>query len=151
MVVLIAGAAIALVVNFARDKPKDETVDTPSRVQRPATPAVKAPLGDATVEVTAGNLYKDYVTNEIGADAKYRDKVLRVSGIIGSIGKDALDKPYVELQAAGGSKSIRALFASESGLGDLKRPEAIAIRCRGGNELGLPTLSECIFEKRLDE
>lgn len=105
----------------------------------------------APVETTAGALYQEYKTNEIGADAKYSGKILLVKGIVERVGKDSRHRPFVEFHVAGGRETLRASFATNTGLAELKRIDAIAIRCRGGSQLGSPTLSECLFEKVLEE
>jgi hypothetical protein len=44
----------------------------------------------AAVKVKAGDLLKEYSTNAIGADAKYKDKVIAVSGKFSSVQKAVL-------------------------------------------------------------
>jgi len=51
-------------------------------------------------ELTAKYLYKEYEANEVLADENYKGKKIAVSGIIGEIGKDIFDKPYVSLKVA---------------------------------------------------
>lgn len=48
-------------------------------------------------ELTAKSLYQSYKANEVSADESYKGKKIAVTGNIGSIGKDILDKPYVSL------------------------------------------------------
>lgn len=50
------------------------------------------------VSVSATKLFSDYSANELAAEAKYKGKVLEVSGTIGSIGKDILGSPFVTLK-----------------------------------------------------
>lgn len=88
-----------------------------------------------------------YGANEIGADAKYRDKSLLVTGVVARIGKEG-GKPVVDffvLEAPKGE--FRAEFSTDAGLGTLKPDQTIAARCRGGNADHRPTLSECVFDR----
>lgn len=51
-------------------------------------------------ELTAKYLHKEYEANEVLADENYKGKKIAISGIIGEIGKDIFDKPYVSLKVA---------------------------------------------------
>jgi hypothetical protein len=49
------------------------------------------------IAVSSMDLYRDYHNNEVAADQKYKGKVIRVTGMVMEIGKDALGSPYVML------------------------------------------------------
>ena len=49
------------------------------------------------VRISADKLLLEYQGNEIAADQKYRGRILQVSGMATSIGKNILDKPYSAL------------------------------------------------------
>lgn len=51
-----------------------------------------------TLKVTAVQLSGDYKANEIAAEAKYKGKLLEISGLVGDIGKDITDTPYITFQ-----------------------------------------------------
>lgn len=55
----------------------------------------------SAIEVTAQELYSAYEANQVAADAKYKDKTLKVTGVVESIGKDILDTPYITLTSGG--------------------------------------------------
>ncbi len=55
------------------------------------TPAAPA------IEVSAVKLAADYNANEVSADATYKGKLVKATGIVSSIGKDILSTPYVSL------------------------------------------------------
>jgi len=74
----------------------------PAGTPAPAPSSPPAPSPAATViEVTAQELYSAYEANQVAADAKYKDKIVRVTGIVNTIGKDILDTPYVLLTSGG--------------------------------------------------
>jgi len=50
-------------------------------------PAKVPPATEPAMTVKAGDLLQEYATNAIGADAKYKGKVLRVTGKFGSAQK----------------------------------------------------------------
>lgn len=51
------------------------------------------------IKVTAAELSADYKANEVAADAKYKGRLVEVSGIVDTIGKDILDTPYIAFAA----------------------------------------------------
>ena len=52
---------------------------------------------EQAIAVDAATLMADYKGNEVRGDAKWKGKTVRVTGIIGDIKKDILDKPFVTL------------------------------------------------------
>lgn len=126
-----------------REKKKQADATRPPQTS-PATQSLDASV---VVEITAGKLYAEYQADEAGAKAKYRDRELRVAGIVARTGKDyATQKPFVALQVAGGDKELRAIIATSPGVDALKPRQEVSMRCRGGSSLGLPTLEDCVLE-----
>ena len=105
------------------------------------------PTAPAPVDVKLPTLIADYKANAIGADAKYRDKVLRVTALVKKVGRNSLDEPVVLLELAADPEGFRAKFASDTGLAELRPFDTIVMRCRGGNEFGKPTLTACELDK----
>ncbi|WP_273005605.1 hypothetical protein [Chryseobacterium sp.] len=50
------------------------------------------------IEITASELYRAYEANEVSADEQYKGKKMAITGIVGNIGKDILDNPYLSLK-----------------------------------------------------
>jgi RNA polymerase subunit RPABC4/transcription elongation factor Spt4 len=50
---------------------------------------------EQSISVTAEQLLEAYNENEVKADSQYKGKVLEVTGIVNTIGKDILDEAYV--------------------------------------------------------
>ena len=50
------------------------------------------------IEISAVKLSREYNENKVSADIKYKDKYVRMNGIVNDIGKDILDDPYVTLK-----------------------------------------------------
>jgi hypothetical protein len=137
LVVIIAAAALG----GKKEKP---VATEPAATAKPALPDVAT---GPTVDVTVPNLLAEYRANEVAADAKYRDKIVRVTGIVVRVAKDALGKPIVVLLAPG-QRRIHADFATENGLATVNPNDEIVMRCRGGGLYGGdPVLSECVLER----
>ena len=101
------------------------------------------------IEVTARKLEMEYGDNEVGADALYKGKVLRVSGTVDRISKDFLDNPSVTLRSAEPLGGVHCSFEKESAptLKALKRGKAVVLRGLGdGYLLGSPMLRSCVLE-----
>ena len=61
--------------------------------------------------LTAEALYSAYDDNEVAADAKYKGKIVVVSGVIQDIGKDLADDPYVVIGGEGLLDGVQCTFA----------------------------------------
>lgn len=91
----------------------------------PKTTAVSA------IEVTAEQLYDEYYANQVAADAKYKGKIVKVTGVVSSIGKDILDAPYVVLTSGEVFEwGVQCTFseADESALAQLSKGQTISIQ-----------------------
>lgn len=109
-----------------------------------------APKEGAAVAVTAEELAKAYASNVVAADAKYKGKLLEVSGKVLRVGKLQANKFAVEL-GSGGRLSAVCNFQQKDGqaqLGSVSKGDAVVIRgtCRGGGD-GLPLLENCTLVK----
>ncbi len=64
---------------------------TSKKIATPVAPAPTQPVA----EVTASEILKAYGGNEVKADNAYRDKTLRISGLVDEVKKDITDDVYV--------------------------------------------------------
>lgn len=134
-IILIAIVAVIAIgaIGAAQKKEKQR-----QEVADPTTPPV---------DVSARKLASDYEANEVSADKLYRNKVLRVSGVVDAIKKDFSDDPYVVLRTANEFMGVRASFEDDAGLAGLVPGKAIVVRCIGNNVIiGSPMLKDCILE-----
>jgi hypothetical protein len=97
------------------------------------------------VDVSARKLFADYDANEVSADDKYKGKVLRVSGTIGTIGKDITDTPYVEF-SGDGVMGVQCMFDDTGVLGSLKKGQKLTVRCKGDGKMGNVILRGCMID-----
>lgn len=111
----------------------------------PGTSAAKT--SELPVSVSAQKLAADYNANEVSADELYRDKMLRVSGVVDSIKKDITDDPYVVLRTDNRFMGVHANFEDTAGLSALSAGQKITVRCIGNNVImGSPILKDCVLE-----
>jgi hypothetical protein len=137
IVKILGGVLIALIIVAvaSADKKKGQAR------QEVATPTAPP------VEVTATKLANDYKANEVSADELYRDKVLRVSGVVDSIRKGITDDPYVVIRAGNAFMGVHANFENAGGLAGLAPGKQIVVRCIGNNVImGSPMLKDCVLE-----
>jgi hypothetical protein len=59
----------------------------------PSTAAPPKPVAT----LSADELVKQYQDNELGADAKYKNKLVEVTGKVGKVGKGLMGHPFVQL------------------------------------------------------
>jgi hypothetical protein len=123
---------------------------------RPKSPPSKAdePL-KPEFKLTADQLLDDYRKNQIGADQKYKDKLIEVTGKVASIGKVPLAGYYIDLASSGeGELGIKCFLdkddmASEEKAAKLKEGDQVTLagRCEGKAGGQALYLRYCYFPK----
>jgi tRNA_anti-like len=101
------------------------------------------------VTVSAAQLSADYQANEVAADAQYKGKIVLITGIVDTIGKDITDRMYVSLKS-GGEYSIfgvQCFFAKahESELAQLQKGEFVAMKGKCDGKFGNVLLKGCVL------
>lgn len=96
-------------------------------------------------EVTARTLVAEYSKNEVGADERFKEKRVRVTGKIESVGKDISDEPYVALSGGDELRSVQLFFADpkHANLGGLRRGQALTAICEVDGLMGNVLLKDC--------
>jgi uncharacterized protein YqgC (DUF456 family) len=101
----------------------------------------------ATAKVTAIQLAEDYKANEIAADAKYKGKLLEISGIVGSIGKDILSTPYITFQTEQYAiiNQVQCMFAKtdEQVLANLSKGQSVTVTGEVSGSVGNIIVNGC--------
>lgn len=88
---------IGVIGSMGRQSNQTSTQSTTTS-QAPAQQAAKAPEPPAPVAtVNVSEILKSYENNKIKAEQTYKGKRLRIKGVVGSIGSDVLDLPYVTI------------------------------------------------------
>lgn len=98
------------------------------------------------INVTALQLYKDYEANEIAGDARYKGKLLLISGTVQSIQSDLADEPVVQLRAGDhGSVQLSGLSIEEAS--SLRKGSQIKAQCTGSGEtISFPANRDCSLQ-----
>lgn len=110
-----------------------------SKPSQPAGPAIS---------VTAKQLFEDYQKNEVSADDKYKGKLLKVSGTVHSIDKDAFDNMILRLATPNQFMSVAATMnvSEKAKLGQMAKGQAATVQCTGGGMvIKSPILKDCSF------
>lgn len=63
--------------------------------------------------VEAADLFAEYAANELGADARYRGRPLKVAGRVSGVGRDLLGEPYLTLRGGGLLGGVRCLLTRD--------------------------------------
>lgn len=88
--------------------------------------------------VSADQLYNDYNSNEVAADAKYKGKIVLISGIIQDIGKDIMGQAYVVIGGKGFIDGVQCLFTKgeEFSVARLSKGESVTIKGEVEGKMG---------------
>lgn len=107
-------------------------------------------LGAAThaAAITAEKITQDYKDNEMAADVKYKDNIIIIDGVVGSITQTSNGKLKVTLSVdLFETPTLIFLDTQKDKLMNIKRGDKITARCAGdGNGMMGPKLRSCIVE-----
>lgn len=106
---------------------------TCSRAGRKAADEKAAKEKAAAEDVDLAELLGTYRKNEVKGDARWKGKVIKVTGTIKSVGKDILDKPYVTMgDDEADFRDLQCLFTkkSEKALADVDKGQKVTVRGR---------------------
>ena len=103
------------------------------------------------IKVTAEKIVSDYKANQVAADAKYEGKLIEVSGIVDSIGKDILDAPYITLTTYEYAiiDHVQCMFSrsQEAELAAVSKGQNITLRGTVSGKLGNIIVRGCTIVK----
>lgn len=101
------------------------------------------------IEINAAQLYQEYNSNQVAADAKYKGKILSVSGTVNDIG-DIIDAPYVILGTQQIPLGIQCMFSKQDEplLAQISKGQSLRIqgKCDGLSIVSV-ILSNCLIQK----
>lgn len=125
--------------------------DYQDRVQSHSEPVNEPQPENIDLETKASTMINTYEDNEVRADAIYKGKVLKVTGIVHSISSDLTDNAVVHLAPKGDEYAFTSVYASgdnkfHNQAINLRKGTMITIICIGDGEvLGSPLLKNCRF------
>lgn len=114
----------------------------------PNQPSATAEPEPTYIEISATDLLAAYADNEVAADNEYKGQLLRVTGTVGSIGKDILDAAYVTLKNDESEYSIISVqcYFDKDNLDDiaaLHEGDTVTIRGTCNGSAGNVLLKKC--------
>jgi hypothetical protein len=144
--VWVVGVIVILYVVGSNSTPSTPTPNVNNNVSD--TPAKTPEPAEDVIKVTASKMIADYKANEISADATYKDKLVKVTGTVGSIAKDVLDNPYVTLtnETQYSLESVQCYFskADQASLANVTKDTRITLQGRvSGKSLTNVLVKEC--------
>lgn len=115
VLMLTAGAVLSLATDADEKEEKKEKEVKSGKVEK---------------RVTAKVLVSAYDNNEVRADQEYKGRIVEVSGKVGSVGKDVLEKAYVTLKGGNLMREVQCFVtkAQENKLAGLEKGQSIKIK-----------------------
>ena len=98
--------------------------------------------------LSANTLYKEYERSSIAADAKYEDKIVEVSGIVQSIGKDITDTAYLVIGGTGFLDGVQCMLpgGQESAVANVREGQFVTLKGKvSGEMMGTVIVRNCSF------
>ncbi len=108
-------------------------------------PAPKAENAKAIV-FQADDLSKEYAKDEKAADAKYLNKVIEVTGVVGDIDKNQDGGVMVVLQTSDPAAGVQCAMREKSVVVEKNKTVTIRGFCSGSGITGI-SLADCIISK----
>jgi len=98
--------------------------------------------------LSANQLYRDYKANEVAADAKYKDRIVVVSGTIDSIGKDIMNQAYIVIGGEGFLDGVQCMFTKgeESSIAQLSKGQHVTVKGKVSGKMGNVLLNKCTLQ-----
>lgn len=111
------------------------------------TPASAVADGRTTGDpVTVEEILAAYDANGVAAEARFKDRWLRISGRIDDIGTDVLNTPYVTMKRPNDLFGVQAMFQrnkDEALVGAFSKGQSLTLTCKHSGKLGSVILREC--------
>jgi hypothetical protein len=97
---------------------------------------------------TADALFSEFKENEVAADAKYKGKIVVVSGVIQAIGKDVMDQAYIVLGGGGFLDGVQCTFteSQNASVGSLTKGESVSVKGEISGKMGNVLITKCSLQ-----
>ena len=97
--------------------------------------------------LSADTLFRAYDQNAVAADAKYEDKIVKVSGTIQSIGKDIMDTAYLVIGGSGFLDGVQCMLPSgqESLVASVSKGQYVTLKGKVSGQFGNVIVNNCSF------
>lgn len=131
LLLILALLVFSIAMGGSSDSPANDSSDADAQNSTAATPEPEY------IEVTAKDLLAAYDENTVSADNTYKDQLLKVTGTVGTIGKDIMDDAYVTLTSDEPYSliSVQCYFSKDNldAIASLKEGDTVTItgKCDG--------------------
>lgn len=139
------------------NEPKTELIKEtePEEIEKtePETEIIPEPepeIEPADIELTAGEILTAYETDDVAADERFVNKILRVTGTVSMIDiKDKLDTHYIRLTGNSGDpwQSVQCMFDKKhtAALGQLEKGQTITAQGRYNGSIIAIRMVKCVL------
>lgn len=121
------------------------------KTTKPTAEQIKQEAVVEAIKVSATKLSEDYRANEISADAKYKNKIVEVSGLVDAIGNDITDTPFIVLQTKQYSiiDRVQCMFSKSDleALAKVSKDQQITLRGEVSGLMGNVLIKGCQIMK----
>ena len=95
--------------------------------------------------LSADQLYREYESNEVAADAKYEGKVVIVYGIIQDIGKGITDEVYIVIGGSGFLDGVQCFFTEgeQSSIARLSKGQSVRVKGEVSGKFSRVRVKKC--------
>lgn len=110
--------------------------------------ANKVASENPSYNLTPEQLYGEYDANKVAADAKYKDKVVKITGSIESIGKDVVDTAYIVI-GGNGLNGVQCMFPKGQELAISQLSKGQVVNAKGqvsGQLVGNIIVNNCTLQ-----
>jgi hypothetical protein len=99
---------------------------------------------DALPTYTAMEIGKAYDANTVAADAKFKDKRFKVTGVVTDINTDLMGDPYIEMEGSDEFSSPQFAFDKDSAgaLANLQKGSRVTVVCTGQGDIAKTPMSD---------
>jgi len=102
----------------------------------------------ASYTLSANQLYREYESNEVAADAKYKGKIVIVYGTIVDIGKDIMDDAYIVIGGEGFLDGVQCTFTKgeQSSVARLSKGMQVRVKGEVAGKMGNVLVNKCSLQ-----
>lgn len=152
--VFVILAAIGSIIGDDEKKEKNDTTaknTTESTATEDNTEKEETEPQEEIMEIDPNTLLTDYEANEVRGDELYNGKMMRLTGTVGSIGKDILEEVYITFANADEYKitSVQCYFSDDDQIKkvmELSEGDSITLVGKCDGKFGNVVLKDCYFE-----
>lgn len=123
---------------------ENSTTTEPNKTETEETAPVEI------MEISPADLLSSYEANEVKGDALYDGKTMRISGTVGSIGKDVLEEVYITFAGEEFAiTSVQCYFSDEAQIEkvmELQEGDTITLVGVCDGKFGNVLIKDCVFE-----